>query len=457
MSLNNDKNVIGRISSVFKNKTTKTELEKLNQRMPYLSQEQLIGIDQFGIDNIINIKTTAYLTIREQLSPYESDPTELNKIAYQTWLLFRSYDKALHYAKTHHPKALHDNKASLNEKLDILMHYTSQFFPASDLWSTINFENWGDFLIKCKDKDLALQTYSTLSIHTSPIRHANKAINSAATTYYWSFLKHKNFLIEKHGLTEQQAYKFFLRVANEAKKHRHVTPKIFNNAFETFIDPPINQIPPDHKSVPNFQIDGKEFGMTGCIFKRLDYNDPRILFIGAYTNCCERYSEKRPNITSSIVHALETRESAFYVVEDAAGKILTHSWVWKGSKGDLCFDGFESYPEKFKLKNLKNLTTAIQNHLKPKNSFEKGYALLKSTFSKNSLDSYNINGVFIGTSANHLETEQIFINSKTLFDKFTISPDCEAGILAAYFYPIVLPDWFEGNPSEVDLNPLDHH
>jgi hypothetical protein len=70
----------------------------------------------------------------------------------------------------------------------------------------------------------------------------------------------------------------------------------------------------------------------------LPQDDPRRLFLGHYTGCCQyidgdgdyaaRYGQQNPN-------------ADFFVVEDKAGSIKAFSLTWQNEQGEICFDNIE--------------------------------------------------------------------------------------------------------------------
>jgi hypothetical protein len=79
--------------------------------------------------------------------------------------------------------------------------------------------------------------------------------------------------------------------------------------------------------------DGK---LTARFLKR---DDPKGIFLGNYTNCCQHpFNQGR----TCAWYGLESKNSGFFVVEDAKGEIVSQSWAWISDDGGLCFDSVES-------------------------------------------------------------------------------------------------------------------
>lgn len=86
------------------------------------------------------------------------------------------------------------------------------------------------------------------------------------------------------------------------------------------------------KAIPYVEV--KHGGYT---FTRLDPDDPRTLFLGEYTYCCQSIGGAAE---SCVWHGVESPNSGFYVVLDRKGDIVAQSWAWR--KGDvLVFDNVE--------------------------------------------------------------------------------------------------------------------
>ena len=86
------------------------------------------------------------------------------------------------------------------------------------------------------------------------------------------------------------------------------------------------------ESVPAVTVEQDGYRMS-----RLHRDDPRALFAGAYTNCCQHPA----GVGSQCAwHAVESGDGAIFVVEKN-GKIIAQSWTWR-SGDTLCFDNVEA-------------------------------------------------------------------------------------------------------------------
>lgn len=84
--------------------------------------------------------------------------------------------------------------------------------------------------------------------------------------------------------------------------------------------------------IPFVEVDEGEYRMY-----RLAKDDPRGLFLGHYTNCCQHPGGAG---SSCAWHGVEERSGAFFIVEHR-GQILAQSWAWR--QGNiLVFDNVEA-------------------------------------------------------------------------------------------------------------------
>lgn len=77
-------------------------------------------------------------------------------------------------------------------------------------------------------------------------------------------------------------------------------------------------------------------GLTGRFIPR---DDPRGLFLGDHTNCCQHPGG---NGESSAWYGQENPKSGFFVVEDADGEVVAQSWTVVTDDGGLLFDNVEA-------------------------------------------------------------------------------------------------------------------
>lgn len=86
------------------------------------------------------------------------------------------------------------------------------------------------------------------------------------------------------------------------------------------------------ESIPAVEIQNDEYS-----FRKLDYGDVRQLYVGEYTDCCQKV---RGGGEACVWHAWGNKDGATFVVEKN-NKIIAQSWAWR--KDDLLvFDNIES-------------------------------------------------------------------------------------------------------------------
>lgn len=168
------------------------------------------------------------------------------------------------------------------------------------------------------------------SPHTTPAR-SGKSISLRET--WMSLFEAQQF----SGITKIEAHQLVAEIELWGAK-----PSVIRDIFKILANKPAEQ-PKPSESVPGILLDGYEFGVVDTVFRKLDMNDMRLFFIGKHTDCCEWVGGGYEGYNGTPKDVYETRKSDFYVIEDTqTGEILAHSWVWRGTNGDLVFDGFET-------------------------------------------------------------------------------------------------------------------
>jgi len=96
------------------------------------------------------------------------------------------------------------------------------------------------------------------------------------------------------------------------------------------------------RSVPYEAVPWVDIEVDGYRFTRLDRNDPRTLFAGEHTDCCQHPGSAG---ASCAWHAVESPDGAVVVVE-RYGKIVAQSWTWR-SGDTLVLDNIELLSNKY--------------------------------------------------------------------------------------------------------------
>ena len=156
------------------------------------------------------------------------------------------------------------------------------------------------------------------SLLTAAEREATyKDTVSAAKKYVYANRNDESFAVEaaKWGVPDSQYAAFEKRYLNSLDKP---TPFPLDKTWTYEPDP-------EH---PN--------GLTARFLPR---NDPRAVFIGGHTNCCQHPLGAG---ASAAWYGQESPHAGHFVVEDKASNLVAASLVWESTKGGLVFDSIES-------------------------------------------------------------------------------------------------------------------
>ena len=111
----------------------------------------------------------------------------------------------------------------------------------------------------------------------------------------------------------------------------------FDNALGLYLKHKKRGFP--EKRIPDLQIDGTAFSLPGARFRRLAPDDPRGLFLGELTDCCQSIGGAGDDCAR---HGFSDQNSGFYVIEADKGEIIGQSWAWMGENGELVLDSIET-------------------------------------------------------------------------------------------------------------------
>jgi hypothetical protein len=90
------------------------------------------------------------------------------------------------------------------------------------------------------------------------------------------------------------------------------------------------------QSVPAPKINAD--GASGCSLVQLDKSDPRALFAGIHTGCCQHPAGDG---ASCAWHAHESPNGAIWAVFAPSGRMVAQAWVWRDGQA-LCLDNIEA-------------------------------------------------------------------------------------------------------------------
>ena len=93
--------------------------------------------------------------------------------------------------------------------------------------------------------------------------------------------------------------------------------------------------------VPEPFDSSRVFTAGGYTARFLPREDPRVMFFGNYTDCCQHYDGfGHECAVSTVKHPF----SQLFVVENKRGEIIAGSWTWENTEGkyrEVCFDNIE--------------------------------------------------------------------------------------------------------------------
>ena len=107
----------------------------------------------------------------------------------------------------------------------------------------------------------------------------------------------------------------------------------------------------------------KEFKEGKYIGRFLPRKDPRTIFFGDYTNCCQHYGGVG---NSCAISTVKHPFSQLFVIEDDNGKIIAGSWTWENTEGkyrEVCFDNIESLGELSERPELNKIYEQVGKYL----------------------------------------------------------------------------------------------
>lgn len=291
---------------------TYKDIRKAN---PKLSARQVTGLELIfngKLPDAFNL--SVYLQNRAQLAYEYHDIRQLNVMAAMTALLMPEQDALMKYLRQWGPRLKNPAGHPMSQ---CLKHLTVQAYDPS-----ICYEAWGEGMKRYGPR---FAFYCAYARHL-PVPPCDKLGQP-------SLQKTRDALMPvayKDAKSDPELAEFCFR--------RAIPEKDFNTAAELFRRYHEPDSEPDN--IPDYKFSGEKFGLPGTTFHRLAYNDPRLLFIGTFTGCCEHIGSA---CDETITHAVSTRLSTFYAITDnKTGNILAHSWVWVSPNDYLVFDGFET-------------------------------------------------------------------------------------------------------------------
>lgn len=323
--------------------------------------EALLGLEDFEFPHL---KTRNYMEVRNFLAPHTESTEELNRLAYTTYLLFGTASKVRQFIKS--------STKSNFESINIASVLRNIEFPHTSYWHDIDFRKWGQAFID--QHGLAFSgLFKQASPYTDPVYRGGqisyKETQFSAAAADFTHISRRSLAAIFH------LARHFRLSANEFQRALH-----YANARDPEWFTPHNPVPP-------INIDGNRFNMPGYRFHILGLDSPHKLFVGHYTNSCEKVSDKPHNIENTILDTYATNRSAFFVISRGP-EIVAHSWAWRGRHDEFVLDGFESDKNSpFQETNMLLLLQAIQHDMRHPY-----------------FDDYHLGDLMIGHCVEHLET-----------------------------------------------------
>lgn len=259
-------------------------------------------------------------TLIEIMNEREGYPrSHTAKIAYAVAAIFKSEENVMRYLKkwgTSGNKPLHD---------------TMQNLVMPEKMSTdINMDAWQGAIIAHGPKMARLFKFADKL--PSPIK-AKDGIN-------WSYHETLNEVAKyayKNGTQNPELAGLFMRYTMSEKQFNTAIEwiKKYNNAFA-------KNGGKKPENLPQIKLDGKDFGLDGAKFYKLNDGDYRGIILGELTDCCQSVG----NVGRACAeHGFLNENGGFYVVEDRKGEIIGQAWAWQKDNA-IVFDSLEYLRDK---------------------------------------------------------------------------------------------------------------
>jgi hypothetical protein len=223
--------------------------------------------------------------------------------------LFGTEDRLLQYLEKHG----NAGKQPLHNIVEMIK------LPAKK--SDMDVKAWGDAVLKCGPSMAQLVKFAD----KVPVPVMSEMSDGGRT---WSMQKTR----------EKVAQFAYDRAAeNPALALLCIENAVTEDDFEKALE--LSTKAPAIKDVPDITIEGEAFDMPGATFRRLDAGDVRGLFLGELTDCCQSIGGQGAECAE---YGYTSKNSGFYVVENAKGRVVGQTWAWRGKKGELVFDSLET-------------------------------------------------------------------------------------------------------------------
>lgn len=256
----------------------------------------------------IGFRLTPYMAIREYLADEQPNIRKRNQTAFVAAMLLQTPERVLQFM----------DKWGMESTAPIT-HMMNQIDPP--FTKHVKWHAWGDALIKFGPAVF-------YSVHFArqfpePLRGPNGEISLRDTrNAIWNKCFPKDDAVK--GVSELC---YIWRVRSDVIPD---ATELWANRIKT--DPHPSQ------RIPDVDMECTQYGLPGYKVKKLSHDDPRIMFLGYYTKCCEKIGD---HFQETVQLSLKTRKHGYYVITQN-DDIKAHSWAWRGERDQLVIDGWES-------------------------------------------------------------------------------------------------------------------
>lgn len=312
-------------------------IARKNWRVPVRALE---GLEHMELP--YTIRPSLYMPIRNMFRASDISRREANRLAYKAYLLFESEGNVRYFQKAQ--EKLLGSKHSLPNLMQMVM------FPPSHTWKDVPFRSWGRAFVQ-HGLDGVNSAFYKIGPHMKPVKRGLR-VSLPATQFAFAAQTTDNPALV------QKLETLFTVAESFGKNDREL-----ERAWNAYCGRRTPMTVRRDQTLPDIVIEGSKFGLPDTVFRKLDKDDPRILFVGDYTNCCERVTDAKNNLERNVVAAIHSETCGYYVVE-RGDTIIAHSLAYRGTNQELVFDGFESNQREFRKNDYENLAQAISTHVK---------------------------------------------------------------------------------------------
>lgn len=331
---------------------------------PNILPEEITGLEDM---QNMSVRMAPYLGIREFLSQEEPNVRLRNKNAFVATMLFQSPQRLLQFIDRWGEKSPAP-----------IVHMLNQI--DAPLTKHVKWHLWGDALIKYGPA--LFYPIHFARQFPEPVRGDNGEISLRATQ---KAIWNKCFSQDK----EMLGVSTLCYVWKVKSEDIPAATELWANRMK--IDP----APPTR--IPDIDMSCATFGLPDYTLKKISHDDPRIMFLGYYTGCCEKIGDF---FEETVEASLKTRRHGYYILT-RDDQIMAHTWAWRGEKGQLIIDGWESKDPNIDSEALAEIVTHMANE-----------------FAGEEYAPYEISDVLLGLSGENLTPQSYFRKSSQPAERF---------------------------------------